>query len=268
MTIDRERARRFWDRQVTDQAYETDFGPGTLVKDRRLALCRKAVEEERLSRLIELEPHQTVLDIGCGTGRWAMFFSPRVRSVVGTDFSEAMIARAKAIAERQGAENVEFRVADATSLEGMPRADVVHAGGVLQYLSDEDVTTFAEAANSLLRPGGRLVTRDSVGPRRVVQAGEYPVVYRTELEYQELLSAAGFELERRTRASFIPVLLPRVMPIFPLPPLLARVAMELDGRLVRTWPMPSLLRLYSWLTGRGSGLVIDHRFAVWRPRAD
>jgi len=103
MTLERERSRQFWNRQVADGTYETDFGPGTLLRDRRLALARKATEERRFGELVELNPEWTVLDVGCGTGRWSLYFASRVRHVVATDLSEAMIARARTLVEAAGA---------------------------------------------------------------------------------------------------------------------------------------------------------------------
>lgn len=265
MTIDRERSRRFWDRQVTDGRHQADFAPGTLLVDGRLAASRRAIEERNFLRLVRLFPQQTVLDIGCGAGRWALFFAARVQRVVATDFSEAMVGRARAVVLAAGATNVEFRVGDALSVTELPRAEMVHAGGLLQYLSDEDLVVFAERARGRLSGGGCLVTRDSVGPRRVELTGDYPVVYRTEEEYQQLMLAAGFALESRARACFMPTVLPRLIRFLPLWGAPLEWAIALDGRLLRVWPFPALLALHHRVTGRGSGLVLDHRFAVWRP---
>jgi len=268
MTLDRERSRRFWNRQVADATYETDFGPGTLLRDRRLALARKATEELRFGKLVQLRPEWTVLDVGCGTGRWALYFAARVHRVVATDLSEGMVARARALAEAAGVTNVDFEVRAAEDLADLPRAGLVHAGGLLQYLPDDGVVAFARAAAERLEPDGLLVSRDSVGRRRVELTGDYPVVYRTEEEYVRLLGAAGFEVERRCRACFVPEILPKLMRVLPLSGRALRAAIELDGRALRLWPVPHLVRLYHLVTGRGSGLVLDHRFAVWRPRTD
>lgn len=58
----------------------------------------------------------TVLDVGCGTGGFALKLSERSRSVTGVDVSEKMIRTARKRKEKAGAENVEFLCADATKL--------------------------------------------------------------------------------------------------------------------------------------------------------
>lgn len=55
-----------------------------------------------------LTPDATVLDIGCGTGRYALEFAPRVARVTGLDISPAMIEHARTNAQEAGFGNLEF----------------------------------------------------------------------------------------------------------------------------------------------------------------
>jgi 2-polyprenyl-3-methyl-5-hydroxy-6-metoxy-1,4-benzoquinol methylase len=82
--------------------------------------------------------HWRCLEAGCGPGRFALRLAERVTAVVGTDRSEAMIARARANALREGVGNARFEIAPIESLPGPLRGtfDLVVAIRVLFFLPD------------------------------------------------------------------------------------------------------------------------------------
>jgi ubiquinone/menaquinone biosynthesis C-methylase UbiE len=94
-----------------------------------------------------------LLDVGCGTGRFAVLASERLGARVwGVDASAEMLHEAKA---RPGAAGVGWRQADATRLpfrDGW--FDAVHTHLVLHLVGDV-AAALAEMAR-VLRPGGRL----------------------------------------------------------------------------------------------------------------
>lgn len=57
-------------------------------------------------------PNKSVLDIGCGTGTYALALANEVRMVVATDFSQEMLQIAEERRAELGIENVEFVEAD------------------------------------------------------------------------------------------------------------------------------------------------------------
>ncbi len=59
-----------------------------------------------------LEPEFTVIDIGCGPGRFVTEFSKHVRRAEGTDFSAAMLAFGETFAAEEGRANVAFTQCD------------------------------------------------------------------------------------------------------------------------------------------------------------
>ena len=96
----------------------------------------------------------SIVEIGCGTGKNTAFLAGfAARSVLALDFSEGMIARARA---KVTADNVTFAVADIT--QPWPcagaSADLVVCNLVLEHVRDLG-PVFAEAAR-VLGPGGRL----------------------------------------------------------------------------------------------------------------
>jgi SAM-dependent methyltransferase len=60
---------------------------------------------------------RAILDVGCGAGRLALLLALQARRVIGIDRDESAIGAARKRAEAAGVGNVEFRVADAESVE-------------------------------------------------------------------------------------------------------------------------------------------------------
>lgn len=116
---------------------------------------------EDYSRL-EVNPGAAVLDVGCGAGEvsieLARLAGPEGRACA-VDVSEAMIAAARAAAEKAGV-SIDLRVASAYSLP-FPDAnfDVVRAERVFQHL-DDPARALAEMLR-VTRRGGRILVVDA-----------------------------------------------------------------------------------------------------------
>lgn len=99
-----------------------------------------------------------VLDPGTGPGHHAIHFASKGYSATGIDASPTAIERAKRNAERAGV-RVEFRVADATQLEGLEgRFDTVVDSALYHvFLDDEQIQIqYAQALHRATKPGARL----------------------------------------------------------------------------------------------------------------
>ena len=99
-----------------------------------------------------------VLDPGTGPGYNAIHFAAQGYSATGIDDSPSAIERAKRNAEQAGVQ-VDFQVADATTLEGFEgRFDtVVDSAFYHLFLNDEAIQTrYAQALHRATKPGARL----------------------------------------------------------------------------------------------------------------
>ena len=112
---------------------------------------------EALLRAAAVRPADTILDIGCGTGRSTLELARMAPSgsVLGVDLSTKMLERARTVAEREGLTNVTFEQADA-QVHPFPQGtfDVAVSSFGAMFFADP-VAAFANIGRSL-RPGGRL----------------------------------------------------------------------------------------------------------------
>jgi len=115
-----------------------------------------------------------VLDAGCGTGEHALFFAARGHRVIGIDFVDEAIRRARLKATKRGL-SVEFLVKDATTLAGWgERFATVIDNGLFHVFSDDDRRRYVQGLARVLEPGGLLFLMcfsdqepGNEGPRRV-----------------------------------------------------------------------------------------------------
>lgn len=133
--------------------------------DRRLAELYDPLDPDRSDLdayllLAEEFGARKVLDIGCGTGVFALLLAERGVEVVGLDPAGASLDVARA---KPGADRVRWIQGDATALPPMAVDLVTMTANVAQAIVDPDEwrRTLAGAYEAL-RPGGRLVfeTRD------------------------------------------------------------------------------------------------------------
>jgi ubiquinone/menaquinone biosynthesis C-methylase UbiE len=115
---------------------------------------------EILPVLAGVKPFHRVLDIACGPGFVALEFARRVREVVGVDLTSEMLKQARALARREGFNNVTFRRADVNHL---PFSDatfdlVVTRASFHHFPEPERVL---KEMVRVLKPDGRILISDN-----------------------------------------------------------------------------------------------------------
>jgi len=129
----------------------------------------------------DLEPGETVVDLGCGAGFDTILAAQMVGSegqVIGVDMTPAMLQKARRNGELLGLGHVDLRegfleelpIADAT-------ADVVISNGVINLCPDK-ATVLTEAFR-VLRPGGRLQIADIIVAKAVPEGAKQDIALWT-----------------------------------------------------------------------------------------
>ena len=153
--------------------------------------------------LAQLNPGETVLDLGSGGGIDVLLSARRVGSTgkaYGLDMTDDMLALARENQKKAGLENVEFLKGEIESIP-LPDAsvDVIISNCVINLSGDKD--RVLREAFRVLKPGGRFAVSD------VVVRGEVPEEIRRSMllwvgciagalsdsDYQSKLKAAGFQ---------------------------------------------------------------------------
>jgi arsenite methyltransferase len=150
----------------------------------------------------KIKPGNTVIDLGSGAGNDAFIarkFAGESGKIIGIDFTDAMISKARENAEKLGLNNVEFRLGD---IEDMPvtanKADVIVSNCVLNLVPNKH-KVFGEIYR-VLKPGGHFSISD------IVLEGQLPLKWKeiAELyagcvsgaiqknEYLGIINEAGF----------------------------------------------------------------------------
>ncbi len=153
--------------------------------------------------LTNLEPGETVLDLGSGGGIDVLLSAKRVGptgKAIGLDMTDEMLALARENQRKAGLENVEFLKGEIESIP-LPdnSVDVIISNCVINLSADKDQVL--REAFRVLKPGGRFAVSD------VVVRGDVPSEVRQSMllwvgciagalkdsDYMNKLGAAGFE---------------------------------------------------------------------------
>jgi SAM-dependent methyltransferase len=153
-----------------------------------------AIEAERVKELIvKFYPAaKTVLELGCGTGNHAGFFSQMGLATTGLERSEEMIALAKA----KKILNFEPTLADIKSFDLKRKFDIaVSLFHVISYLNkNEELISCFQCVNAHLEPGGLFI----------FDAWYSPAIYHDKPEKRvKQLSTSHMDITRHAEPSLL-----------------------------------------------------------------
>lgn len=140
--------------------------PDSVFDDPRLAAIYDALDPDRSDLdpyldMIEEFGASSVLDVGCGTGVFALLLADRGVEVIGVDPARASLDVARA---KRGADGVRWIGGDASMVPASVTVDAatMTANVAQVFLTDAEWGATLVAIHARLRPGGRLIfeTRD------------------------------------------------------------------------------------------------------------
>lgn len=187
--------RAYWERAATQDVDAQGLRP--TARDPYLQAVVEKVMERQLGSGMKL------LDLGCGDGRTTILFSRRVRSVVGVDYVESFVERARAHAAEHDARNTTFAAGNVLDLgpvlKRFGRFDAATSIRCLINLEswNNQVQSLKQIAD-VIEPGGVLLlsegwTEGMAGLNQRRQQAGLPEI--AVVPYNTLLSRAQFEAE-------------------------------------------------------------------------
>lgn len=144
--------------------------PDAVFDEPRLAAIYDALDPDRSDldaylAMVDEFGARSVLDLGCGTGVFALMLAERGIEVVGVDPAGASLDVARA---KPGAERVSWIHGDASAIPAEVSVDAVTmTANVAQvFLTDAGWLAALTACHAVLRPGGRLIFESRDPARR------------------------------------------------------------------------------------------------------
>jgi SAM-dependent methyltransferase len=150
---------------------------------------------------------KTILDIGCGIGRWAYNLKQIIKAYDGIDFSEEFVKSASN--NFKGYAGISFYCMSATEIEAkklLGKYDVIIATEVSMYINDEELYKLYGCIDKFASKGTLLYIQDTTSLLDVRLTlkdfdskelkTKYNAIYRTKAEYESLFVKylPGFEL--------------------------------------------------------------------------
>lgn len=122
-----------------------------------------AAEAERIFSLMPIRADQTLLDMGAGTGNFALEAARRCRHVYAADVSAPMLDYAREKAQRAGVSNISFHQGGfLTYRHGDEPVDCIVSQAALHHLPDFWKLVGLRRLRECLAPGGRFLLMDVV----------------------------------------------------------------------------------------------------------
>jgi len=120
-------------------------------------------EAEQIIATLGLDASATVIDVGCGTGAFALHAASHCRKVYAVDVSKAMLDLARRKAKEANVDNIEFCHGGFLTYEHRAEpADAVVSTVALHHLPDFWKSVGLYRLSQMLRPGGRFYLFDVI----------------------------------------------------------------------------------------------------------
>jgi 2-polyprenyl-3-methyl-5-hydroxy-6-metoxy-1,4-benzoquinol methylase len=140
-----------------------------------------------------------LLDLGCGTGRFARWFVQHGAKVTGVDFSQGALDVAASLSS--GA-NPHYRQCSVFALAEKDRYDVIFTWGVLTIAcrNREELLDALIRIRTALRSGGHLLLTEPIH-----RGFLHRVLNMDQIEFLDVMHEAGFEVQVTTPLHFWPM---------------------------------------------------------------
>ena len=191
----------FWNdllRTLTSEDYIDLMMSAMCHNDPIYVAYRHYLEEKFILRKLNIDRHDSILDLGCGFGRLTFIFARLASHVEGVDFSRKYIQIANELKTKHRVSNATFTCSSALEFSPNPNGySLIFMGGLLYNIKkDEDIVKLLTKMKTFMRPNGRFVIREPA----LLNNSEIAVTsddnFRTVDEIAQLFKNVDLHLER------------------------------------------------------------------------
>ncbi len=177
------------------------------------AIYKDKLEKQIISNKVYLTKDMDVLDLGCGTGRMALFFAKKCKHVTAIDFSANLLKIAANKIKSMDLDNIKLIQQSIANFHSNHKFDIIFIGGVLSFLNDIDVENVVRNIKDMLKENGKLIIRDSLRWRKRCVLKEkfinnfkddYSIIYRTIGEIKRVFKKNTFYLNSESSLAVFP----------------------------------------------------------------
>lgn len=185
----------YWNKLINNPEIDGVYpmGMGGLVE----IYYRTYIEKLNFLKLIKSKNKPSVLEIGCGAGRWAISLNKYLKNYTGIDISETSIEKAIELCTAKQINNCSFQCIDITNFKSKQKFDIIYFGGVTQYMQDEEIKTSILHLKNFLNKDGLLIDRSTLtleNEQQINNRDGYFAIYRNEKELASLFADNGFQI--------------------------------------------------------------------------
>jgi Predicted methyltransferase (contains TPR repeat) len=168
-----------------------------------LAIERDNYEKNKINGIIDFAKQDSVLDIGCGVGRWGEEVLSRGVRYIGIDYSEQLLDIADENL-KQWKDNytlinssVQLLLEGLTGVNKLQTYDTIFINGILMYLNDADLATCFDQLGKVINQNKCVIyIKETIAVEERLTLNKfyskdlkhtYTAIYRTAEEYRNLL---------------------------------------------------------------------------------
>lgn len=138
--------------------------------------------KESLLRNLKLKKKYSVLEFGCGPGKWTKLVSRRCKNITAVDISGNMIIKATKYCE--GIKNVRFLKSDIDKIKLTDKFDRIFAVRVFEYVKDKEAVL--KKLSKLLKKSGKIIIITKTSPCLWESTTQKKGFWQNKVNYNDL----------------------------------------------------------------------------------